>query len=138
MGVEKVNIQGVREQLEMTQEEFACRLGVNRATVWRWERGKSCPRKGILVAIKNLQTNVRSLAVLKKGDESLWRTEMAETLHLLASHAYLGSFPKEVTLNALGRTLFSITTFVAFQENPLLGILSGWLEAEKEIKEKSR
>jgi transcriptional regulator with XRE-family HTH domain len=44
----------VREQLGLTKEEFAKKVGVQVSTVWRWETGRSKPRPGVSSAIKAL------------------------------------------------------------------------------------
>lgn len=45
-----------RERLGMTQEELAKRLGVQRLSVIRWETGQTKIRKGIELAIKQIES----------------------------------------------------------------------------------
>lgn len=40
------SIKKIREQLEMTQTEFAALIGVHLQTIARWENHKSGPKKG--------------------------------------------------------------------------------------------
>ncbi|MBA7588928.1 hypothetical protein ES708_30999 [subsurface metagenome] len=51
-----MNIKSVREDLGLTQEGFAQKLGVSWGTVARWEAGKSKPSKLAQRAIENLLT----------------------------------------------------------------------------------
>ncbi len=46
------DVKKVRLSLDLTQEEFAHRLGVTLCTVSRWENGKSSPSR---LALKQIQ-----------------------------------------------------------------------------------
>lgn len=48
------SIRKVREQLEMTQDEFARVLHVAQSTVQNWESGRSSPHRGTLARIEAL------------------------------------------------------------------------------------
>lgn len=47
-------IREMRERANMTQEQLACNLGVERSTVAKWETGQSQPRVGVLKRISAL------------------------------------------------------------------------------------
>lgn len=47
-------IRELRERAEMTQEQLAYNLGVERSTVAKWETGQSQPRLGVLKKISAL------------------------------------------------------------------------------------
>lgn len=47
-------IRKIRQQLGLTQEEFAAKLGVTFPTVSRWENGHRKPSKMALLLLKNL------------------------------------------------------------------------------------
>lgn len=47
-------VRGIRESLNLSQEELAARLGVSFATVNRWESGKSQPQRAQLDAVQKL------------------------------------------------------------------------------------
>lgn len=52
--MEKIDIRIIREKLNLTQEEFAEKIGVAFCTVNRWERGHSMPSKLALKEITKL------------------------------------------------------------------------------------
>lgn len=45
-----------REHLEMTQEQLAKRLGINRITIIRYESGESPIPKAVELAVKAIET----------------------------------------------------------------------------------
>ena len=47
-------VRELRQQLELTQEELAKRLGVERSTVTKWEIGESKPRADVLVKLSKV------------------------------------------------------------------------------------
>ena len=50
-------VQQIRNNLQLTQEEFAHKIGVAHSTIHRWERGKSMPSRLALNRINELQNN---------------------------------------------------------------------------------
>jgi DNA-binding XRE family transcriptional regulator len=38
-------IRGLRERMQMSQQDFGRALGVSRVTVWKWETGRSIPQE---------------------------------------------------------------------------------------------
>jgi putative transcriptional regulator len=53
-------VRQVREQLGLTQEKFAARLGVSFPTVNRWENGRAEPSPLALQALKDLLQSMGS------------------------------------------------------------------------------
>lgn len=51
-----VRVKEIRQSLNLTQEEFAHRIGVTVSTVNRWEKLKSKPHKVLMRTIENLST----------------------------------------------------------------------------------
>lgn len=47
-------VKSLREELGLTQEKFAKRIGVHKITVSRWERGEMVPRGLALKALERL------------------------------------------------------------------------------------
>jgi len=41
-------VQRTRQEHELTLRDFAKEIGVNWVTVWRWENGRTCPKKDAL------------------------------------------------------------------------------------------
>lgn len=52
--MKKQEIKRIRLKLEMTQEEFAGKVGATRKTVFRWEKGESVPHTMFVEKIKEL------------------------------------------------------------------------------------
>lgn len=61
------------------------------------------------------------------------RHQAAEVLNRVAEDGQAGCFPLDVTCEQLGRALFRIA-MNANEEDPLMGILSGWRAAEREFQ----
>jgi hypothetical protein len=61
-------IVSLREAMRMTQEQFACRLGVSKMTVSRWECGRMVPGVSAVAAIRELQAKSRREGVKIDGD----------------------------------------------------------------------
>ena len=57
--MKKDEIQEARVGLGMTQEEFAAAIGVNPATIWRWEKGHSTPHPVMVRQIRGLMIRDR-------------------------------------------------------------------------------
>lgn len=49
-------VKSKRKQMEMSQPDFAALIGVNTATVWRWEHKKAEPSKATLAFIEQLES----------------------------------------------------------------------------------
>lgn len=64
--VQERGICEIRKQLELTQEELAEKLGVNRNTVSRWELGTSRPSAENLIALNDLFEELQAPAMQKK------------------------------------------------------------------------
>jgi DNA-binding transcriptional regulator YiaG len=55
----KEEIKFIRERLEMTQEEFARKIGVTVTTISRWERGDCKPKSRVVIEkLKRLKSSV--------------------------------------------------------------------------------
>ena len=55
----KEEIKFIRERLEMTQEEFARKIGVTVTTISRWERGDCLPKSRVVIEkLKRLKSSV--------------------------------------------------------------------------------
>ncbi len=55
----KEDIKNIREELKMTQEEFARRIGVTITTISRWERGDCIPKSRVVIEkLKRLKNAV--------------------------------------------------------------------------------
>ena len=52
------DIQKIRLQLQLTQEEFAFKIGVTHSTIHRWEKGKSTPSKLALIRLSEFKQKV--------------------------------------------------------------------------------
>jgi DNA-binding XRE family transcriptional regulator len=59
-------IRTLRQAMSLTQEQFGQRLGVNKITVSRWERGSSKPSDQALRAIAKLRADALQTGVLVK------------------------------------------------------------------------
>jgi len=55
--VPDVDVSSVREQLHMTQEEFAHAFGVSPATIKNWEQGRRKPEGPARVLLRVIQCN---------------------------------------------------------------------------------
>ena len=60
-------ITSLREALGLTQQELAVRLGVNKLTVSRWERGTLRPGRASLEALRRLRQEAVSQGVVLPG-----------------------------------------------------------------------
>jgi DNA-binding transcriptional regulator YiaG len=60
-------ITSLREALGLTQQELAVRLGVNKLTVSRWERGALHPGRASLEALRRLRQEAVSQGVVLPG-----------------------------------------------------------------------
>ncbi|WP_413154909.1 helix-turn-helix domain-containing protein [Bartonella sp. cb54] len=64
--MEKIAVKQLRKNLNLTLEEMAARLGVNKSTVWRWEK-YGVPSRGavayLLEALWNEQSSSTSFFV---------------------------------------------------------------------------
>ena len=49
------DIQKIRNQHKLTQEEFAYKVGVTLSTIHRWEKGKSTPSKLAMIRLTELK-----------------------------------------------------------------------------------
>jgi len=49
----------LRESLELTQEQFAKRIGATRGTIARWELGTAKPKGLYLQALEKLQAQLK-------------------------------------------------------------------------------
>ena len=49
----------IRQKINLTQEEFARRVGVTLSTIHRWEKGKSLPSKLAIQRLVNLEKSVK-------------------------------------------------------------------------------
>lgn len=70
----KEEIKGIREELALTQEEFAKVLGTHPSTVYRWESGVSEPDKShlnYLYAMKELLERNKKEALKKALSKAL-------------------------------------------------------------------
>jgi len=47
----------IRMKMNLTQEEFASRVGVTLSTIHRWEKGKSLPSKLAIQRLVSLERN---------------------------------------------------------------------------------
>ena len=54
--MDKDTLKRKREQLDMTQEQLAKRLGINRITIIRYESGESPIPKAVEMALKVIET----------------------------------------------------------------------------------
>jgi DNA-binding transcriptional regulator YiaG len=52
-------IRKLRESLELTQEQFAKRIGATRGTIARWELGTAKPKGLYLQALEKLKTKAK-------------------------------------------------------------------------------
>lgn len=57
----------LREALGLTQAEFGRRIGVEKMTVWRWEKGKLRPGNESIEAIESLRREAARNGVLLAG-----------------------------------------------------------------------
>jgi DNA-binding transcriptional regulator YiaG len=58
-------VKGIRQQLELSQEELAHALGVSFATVNRWENGKTAPSKLAQISFENYCAKMSKQGKLK-------------------------------------------------------------------------
>ena len=49
------DIQKLRSRFQLTQEEFAVKVGVTLSTIHRWEKGKSKPSKLAILKLTELK-----------------------------------------------------------------------------------
>lgn len=66
------------------------------------------------------------------GNTIASRHQAAEVLERVAKDGSAGCFPSDVTCDQLGRALFRIA-MNAPDEDPLMGVLSGWRAAERDF-----
>lgn len=78
---QKVIIKDLRENSNLSQDEFADLLGVSKRTVAYWERGEKTPQPKMLRKIDELLVNPRKEGVIKPGEKI--NTERALVLALL-------------------------------------------------------
>jgi len=64
-----MNLQEMRKQLNVTQDEFAQMLGIARATVNRWEQGRTQPSKMAQKLIEELFNPKTATGVSDKEKE---------------------------------------------------------------------
>lgn len=60
---ERPHIRQLRDRLGLTQRQLADQLGVERATVARWECGARVPSRQIAVALENLADTVDGVGI---------------------------------------------------------------------------
>jgi putative transcriptional regulator len=56
----KTRVKRLRDKLQLTQEQFARRLGVTFVTVNRWERGHTYPKGLSVAALESLEKEIFS------------------------------------------------------------------------------
>ena len=59
MSEKKIDVKAIREEIGLTQESFASKLGVSWPTVQRWESGKNKPSKTNLARIKKIEEEIK-------------------------------------------------------------------------------
>ncbi len=68
-------VRRLRRRLNLTQQDFAARVGVSVITVHRWETGQSRPRRLALARLREIENEVaRSAARRRSGDPTVART----------------------------------------------------------------
>ena len=63
-------VRRLRRHLNLTQEDFAARVGVSVITVHRWETGQSRPRRLALASLREIETEVARQAARRKPSDT--------------------------------------------------------------------
>ena len=50
----KISLRAARVNVDLTQQEVADKLGVSKYTIINWERGRTKPKKHILIALSSI------------------------------------------------------------------------------------
>lgn len=95
-------VSDLRDQLGMTQKEFADRIGVSFATVNRWENGHTTPSKAVREKIEDLETKVEQEGENARIDlDFSGRAEAVRAVvdaeRLQNGHAYNPTFATEIS-----------------------------------------
>ena len=69
MSKKKIDVKAIREEIGLTQEGLASKLGVSWPTIQRWESGKNKPSKINLARIKKIEEEIKcKKKIAKKFD----------------------------------------------------------------------
>jgi transcriptional regulator with XRE-family HTH domain len=93
-------IKALREKLNLSQEELAEKIGVQRNTVWRWENSKASPMESLPSLAKALNTSIAYLTGETNDPE---RREHQELLDIHHSPQDSQTTTKGHLLNALNK-----------------------------------
>ena len=63
-------VRRLRRHLNLTQEDFAARVGVSVITIHRWETGQSRPRRLALASLREIETEVARRAARRKPSDT--------------------------------------------------------------------
>ncbi|MGI6028732.1 MAG: helix-turn-helix domain-containing protein [Candidatus Heteroscillospira sp.] len=113
------NLQYLRKEADMTQEELAERLGVSRQTVSKWEQGGSYPEMEKLMQMCGLFDS--SMDVLMRGsvereraeDSAGYDSRMDRFSKAIAAGVFTLLFGVSLMMALMGLTLYGISEFIA-------------------------